>query len=195
MEVKIREMVGRVLKLLDENEEILSEKMEFGYPETNLMSLIAEMLPEVAEQVVRESPLSDIDEWLEMDGECEWVSPGHGEVELPLDFLRLVTFRMSDWRRKVSTVISPDSSNYSLYFDARGARRGVRKSPAVALVNGATRRRLEFVGSTTPGAYVEIAGYLPLPQRDDPDALWIPRSLLGKVAEASAAKVKSICES
>ena len=50
MEVKISEMVSGVLKYLDENEEMIVDKTEFGYPATSLTDLVAEVLPDVAER-------------------------------------------------------------------------------------------------------------------------------------------------
>ncbi len=74
MEVKISEMVSGVLKYLDENEEMIVDKTEFGYPATSLTDLVAEVLPDVAERTVAEAERGDIDEWLEMEGDFEWVS-------------------------------------------------------------------------------------------------------------------------
>ncbi len=192
MEIKITEMVSKVLKYLDENEEIITDKTEFGYPCTSLTDLIVESLPDVAERTVLEADNKDIDEWLEADAEFEWVSLGRGEMELPEDFLRLTVFRMSDWRRSVTTAVSSDSSVYFLRFDARPARQDIRKSPMVAITEGTRRRKLEFIGSRDPGAYVERAGYLPRPFRGDTCTLWIPRSLVARVAENTSAKVKEI---
>ncbi len=192
MEVKVSEMVSKVLRLLDENEEIIADKTEFGYPHTSLADLIAELLPDCAEGTVRKADNKDIDEWLDMDAEVEWILPGMGEMELPEDFLRLTVFRMSDWRRTVTTAVSSDSPIYSLRSDARGSRKGIRKSPMVALKEGLRRRKLEFIGSNDPGAYVEIAGYVPLPRREDPETLWIPRSLVYRVACDTAVRVKEL---
>ncbi len=55
MEVKISEMVSGVLKYLDENEEMIVDKTEFGYPATSLTDLVAEVLPDVAERTIAEA--------------------------------------------------------------------------------------------------------------------------------------------
>lgn len=194
MEIKITEMVSRVVKLLDENEEIIIDKTEFGYPGCRLTDLIADLLPDIAESTVREADGKDIDEWLEADADFEWISPGMGEMELPEDFLRLTVFRMSDWKRSVTTAVSSDSPVYSLRRDSRSSRKNIRKVPMVALKEGRRRRKLEFIGSFDPGAYVERAGYVPLPQRGDPDTLWIPCSLIHRVAGNTAARIRSIMD-
>ncbi len=191
MEIKISEIVSRVIKNLDENEEIILEKMEYGYPETCLPQLISDILPDIAEETIREASLHDIDEWQEMTADVEWIEPGHGELELPKDFLRLISFRMSDWKRSVSSVVFEDSDNYPLIFNPRPNRRGYRCSPAVAITAGATRRKLEFIGSTEPGAYILQASYLPLPYDTRyPDILNIPRSLLHPLISATSSAVR-----
>ena len=192
MKVKITDLVSKVIKNLDENEEIIADKVEFGYPGSTLPELIADILPDVAANVVAGADLRDVDEWLHMDEDFEWTAPGRGEMSLPQDFLRLVVFRMSDWKRSVSSVIFADSPVYSLRFAPSEGRRGIRKSPAVAIVEGATRRFLEFIGSTDPAAYPERCGYLPVPDSCGDDSLWIPRSLLADVVEKAALKVRSV---
>lgn len=192
MEVKISEMVSGVLKYLDENEEMIVDKTEFGYPATSLTDLVAEVLPDVAERTIAEAERGDIDEWLEMEGDFEWVSPGTGEMELPEDFLRLAVFRMSDWKRSVSVAVSSDSPVYSLRFNPGCDRKRIRKSPMVAVVEGRGRRKLEFTGSNDAGAYVELAGYVPRPAGDDPEKLRIPRSLVKRVVMNAASKVREI---
>lgn len=200
MEIKIEDLVSGVLKKLDENEEIIRDKTEFGYPDASLPSLVADILPEVAEKVVKEASKNEIDEWLEFDGSLEWIAPGEGEIELPKDFLRLMVFRMSDWKHSVSSVVSAGSPTYALRFLPRAGRRGIRKSPAVAIAPGAGCPLLRFIGSTDAGAFPERCGYLPRPMRDGTDAdavgitgtLWIPRSLRAKIEDAAADKIRAI---
>lgn len=192
MKVKITDLVSKVIKNLDENEGIIAEKVEFGYPGSTLPELVADILPDVAEKVMAGADLRNIDEWLHMDGDFEWTAPGRGEMSLPQDFLRLVVFRMSDWKKSVSSVIFSDSPLYSLRFAPGEGRRGIRKSPAVAITEGATCRFLEFIGSTDPAAYPERCGYLPVPSSFGDDSLWIPRSLLADVVDEAALKVRSL---
>lgn len=183
--------MSKVLKILDENEEIILEKMEFGYPGTGLPQLISELLPEIAVNVIKDSRPVDFDEWCEMDAEVEWIEPGHGEIELPDDFLRLISFKMSDWKSSVSSVIFNNADNYPLIFSAARRRMGYRRSPAVALTAGKRRYRLEFIGSSDPAAYVARASYIPRPDSaSTSDILRIPRSLIPAVVKATAAAIR-----
>lgn len=190
----IEEMTGEVLLLLDESGSNIADRMEFGDSRADVRELIGKVLPAVAEEVVREAESGEIDEWEELDCDVEWLSPGTGRVTLPSDFLRLVVFRMSDWRRSVTRFIPPDSPEYALRFHPRAGRVGIRTSPAVAVVPGPCCRELEFTGSSDPGAYVERAGYLPVPAAVREGYLLIPRSLLHKVTESAAVRVKSVLD-
>lgn len=195
MNIKISEIISKVVKNLDENEEILREKMEFGYPETSLTDLIADILPEVSVRVIRNASIRDIDEWKELEAEVEWIEPGHGEIDLPRDFLRIVSLRMSDWKRSVSSVVFPDSDNYPLIFTSRTRRYKIRQGPAIALIPSRNSFRLEFIGSKQPDAWLELATYIPNPFGEDmrienlDDIIWIPRSLLSDIVNETAAEV------
>lgn len=192
MLINIDELRTEVLKNLDENEENLRDRMQFGQPDAGIPELIDSLLPDEAAEVMLLTPLSDIDEWEEWDAEAEWISPGSGSVRLPSDFLRMIVFRMSDWKRSVSRFISPDSEEFQLRFSPGLYRRNLRKAPAAAICAGSRRGELLFIGSSDPGACVERFGYLPRPDARGDGELWIPRSLRKRVAEAVAARIRRI---
>lgn len=97
----------------------------------------------------------------------EWESQegyGAGKVYLPSDFMRLITFRMSDWFKPVTEAITED---HPLYIQQSSRYLGVRgnpERPVVAIVHGAAGQVLEFYScSAGPGVRVHTARYLPLP--------------------------------
>ena len=73
MLIKIDELRSEVLKNLDENEENLRDRMQFGQPDAGIPELIDSLLPDEAAEVMLLTPLSDIDEWEEWDAEAEWI--------------------------------------------------------------------------------------------------------------------------
>lgn len=192
MEIRTEEFILKVLKNIDENGEIQIDRMEAGYETASVSDLISEVMGDVAAEVIRNAEWKEIDEWEEMPGEVDWIEPGRGEVALPSDFLRLMEFRMSDWRRSVTTAVNPDSEVYALRFNSSFGRRNIRKVPMVAVWGGAGGGRLEFIGSIDPGAFIARAGYLPHPLEEDGEVLRIPRSLLQRVVDAVACKVFSV---
>lgn len=194
MEIGAEEFIGRVLKNLDENGEIVTVRVHAGYESASVTDLISDVMEEVAQEVILGAKWSEIDEWLDMTGDVEWLEPGHGELELPADFLRLMEFRMSDWKKTITSPASMDSELYALRFNPCKGRRSIRKAPMAVISGGVGGKRIEFTGSSDPGAYLERAGYLPHPLSADGEQLWIPRSLMGRVVEAVAARVRRITE-
>lgn len=183
------EMVRMVMRIMDENPDAEGSEVSFGSPAHSLQGRIRELLPAVAEEVVRTAPRAAIDEMLEFTAEAEWLAPGHGVVALPQDFCRLVSFRMSDWKRAVTVAVPYDSPQYQLRFTPTRLRAGVRSAPAVSLVPRSAGIALEFIGSSEPWAYVEYAAYLPIPYDEDADLYRLPRRLVLDVARETARQI------
>lgn len=90
---------------------------------------------------------------------------GAGRVMLPDDFMRLVTFRMSDWYRPVTEAITEEHPIYSMQSSRYAGVRGNPQRPVVAIVHGTAGKELEFYAcSAGPGVRVDKARYLPLPK-------------------------------
>lgn len=98
----------------------------------------------------------------------EWESePGYGagRVNLPSDFMRLITFRMSDWYRPVTEAITEDHPLYGQQSSRYAGVRGNPERPVVAITHGAAGQVLEFYACQAgPGVRVSVARYLPLPK-------------------------------
>lgn len=90
---------------------------------------------------------------------------GAGRVVLPDDFMRLVTFRMSDWYMPVTEAITEEDAAYPMQASRYAGVRGNPQRPVVAIVHGATGQELEFYScSAGPGVRVNAARYIPLPK-------------------------------
>lgn len=89
---------------------------------------------------------------------------GMGSIVLPEDFMRLLSFQMSDWDYPVSVAISEDSPKYKQQRSRFAGIRGCPQRPVVAIINHPSGQLLEFY-SCTAGESVEVkrARYLPLP--------------------------------
>jgi hypothetical protein len=98
----------------------------------------------------------------------EWESqPGYGagKVNLPSDFMRLVTFRMSDWYRPVTEAITEEDPTYPMQSSRYAGVRGNPQQPVVAIVHGVTGQVLEFYSCQAgPGVQVSTARYIPVPK-------------------------------
>ena len=104
-------------------------------------------------------PFGDSIEWESQEGY------GAGRVNLPDDFMRLVTFRMSDWYKPVTEAITEEHQLYLQQSSRYAGVRGNPQRPVVAGVHDASRQVLEFYSCQAgPGVCVRTARYLPLPK-------------------------------
>lgn len=86
-----------------------------------------------------------------------------GQINLPDNFMRLVTFKMSDWERPVISAISEEAQQYAMQKSRYAGVRGNPQRPVVAIVAGVSGKVLEFYSCKNKLAYVEQARYLPYP--------------------------------
>lgn len=84
-----------------------------------------------------------------------------GKIVLPTDFLRLVSFKMSDWSHGVTMPISDDDPTYAQQHSRYGGVRGNPQRPVVALVERPDGLTLEYF---TSSGTVEHAGYIAIPK-------------------------------
>ncbi len=194
MRYTLTEIEGRVYALLDENREIIEERVEYGDPGTALSPLIRELLPDAARIVLSVARASDIDECRHMGGGTGVIATAddRAELELPAGFLRLLYFRMSDWKSGVDTPMAFGSETHRLRRGGyiRGSRR--RYSPAVAIRTCGENRTLEIFG-TGDGATVAEFGYLTVPSIIQ-DAIDIPPGVYGAVCDKLVEMVRLVLE-
>ena len=102
------------------------------------------------------------------DSICWDKKPGKGSgwTILPNDFMRLVSFRMSDWERPVYSAILPEDPAYALQSSRYGVK-GNRQKPVCAIVMRPQGRVLEFYSCNGRDVHVSMAVYLPLPKIED----------------------------
>ena len=116
---------------------------------------------------------------------------GSGYVKLPDDFMRLVIFKMTVWKRPVIMAISDTDPRYFLQKSRfMGIRGGVDK-PICAITTGEASKVLEFY-SLPPGELdtsVEKARYLPLPAIETDDTIKMCRKLVRPIYYQCAALV------
>ena len=98
---------------------------------------------------------------------------GSGFVPLPSDFLRLLSFQMSDWAYPVTSAITEDNPMYPLQHSEFGGVRGNWQKPVVAIVNRSVTIDsqekegliLEFYScSAGAGTRIKTARYIPMPK-------------------------------
>ncbi|MGN1228508.1 MAG: hypothetical protein ACI4T5_02480 [Prevotella sp.] len=100
-------------------------------------------------------------------GAVYWNGDGSGWILLPDDFCRLVSFKMSDWKRCVHTAIGTDDPQYELQQSEFSGIRGNSEKPVVAIVMRSVGLTLEFYSCDSEDAIVSESDYLPEPKIED----------------------------
>ena len=96
-----------------------------------------------------------------------WNSNGKsGWTILPDDFMRLITFEMSDWERPCFEAISTDDTKYKM-VRSRFPVMGTPQKPIVAISVSPNGKILEFYSCKDDTATVNKAVYLPYPEIDE----------------------------
>ena len=176
MNVPVTWLTRRAVMLLDEDMEEIAAAEVFGDPGMELSRLVGELVPEGASKTMREADFGDIDETLSLcGGKKVMAAASRLEMKVPDDFLRLVEFRMSDWREPQAVM-----HGYSL--------------PGLRLENRPDGRYM-IADGTKAGATVVSAQYLPVAEvKDDGHdrTVWIPRSLVNRTARTIATMAREI---
>lgn len=190
MEFKLSHIEKRVYDLLDENGELLGERMEYCDPGADLGQLIRDLVPQAARVVLLQSAASKIDECrhitsapLRREGQGCMVMP------LPPGFMRLLYIKMSDWQRGVTVPLPYNGEAYQVRTMPRFGRRQQR-GPAVAVRERGDLRELEIFGSDS-GANLETLDYIAEPSTDGA-TIDLPLSLLGDICRKTALMVREI---
>lgn len=175
---------------------------ELGDTDTlKLDDIIKSKVEDAARLVTERAAHWLLDEGDALEGDITWEGqqPGKGAgfIDLPQDFLRLVTFQMTDWLRPVTDVITEDSPLYALQSSRYGGVRGNVQKPVVAIThsgNGPSGMRLEFYSCTGGlGAVVKRARYIKVPTIGNDDKIRISeklyRAVVYRIASLTALEV------
>lgn len=133
-----------------------------------LDEIILGKLEQGARIVERDAPVWLLDSGKPLSGSLTFdkeVGKGRGRMKLPDDFMRLITFKMSDWSRAVTEAITETDARYAHQSSKHAGLRGNPERPVVALISEPTGLVLEF-WSCTGGADVTLqrGRYLPIPK-------------------------------
>lgn len=174
-----KRIISDVKALLDENPDSGKLLAEDDVDTLSLDAIIASNILRAVARVVRDAPVRLLGIGLPFGDDVIWRdSPGHGPgyVILPGDFLRLLTFQMSDWSRPVTSFITEDSPQYAEQQSRYPGIRGNVRNPVVAIVQDAANRVLEFYSCEAgEGVHVRKARYLPCPSIGKDGVMEIPK--------------------
>jgi hypothetical protein len=172
----VSDIIKAVRIILDENQ---SDSALVSDDTLDLDSLIESQIANGLRKVLIIAPQSMIDNGQSFSSnQITWgksqTGTGWGSVDLPTDFLRLLSFKMSDWIRPVVNPITPNDPSYSQQKFNYPGLRGTPQCPIVAILEGTSNKKLEFfcsyastdangaiTSATTPT--IELAKYVAYP--------------------------------
>lgn len=189
MKVQINDMVRRVYALLNENESIIEERVEYGDPDAMIRPLIIDLLPDAARAVLLEMPLDRINGCRKLDN-IAVENDGIRNILLPSDFLRLVYVRLAGVREGIATPLAFGGGEYQLRVASDGSASRRRSTPAVAVRNCGDEKRLEIFGWPQTQR-VEKLLYVPLPEMT-PFTIELPPGAISDVCRRTAEMVSEV---
>lgn len=166
MIVQAEKMAKDVRIAVDMNHESTPLLLEDDIDTISFNDIIYAKLTDAVRMVEMEAPLHLLEQGHQFEENIVWSDGGKGWLILPDDFMRLVVFKMSDWRHSVSEAITQDDPKYSRQWSKWKGICGNPEKPVVAIVNRAEGNVLEFFSCNDDTATVEQAVYIPLPRID-----------------------------
>ncbi len=131
-----------------------------------LDTIIYSKLADAVRIVEMEAPPMLLEQGHAFGDSVVWEENGKGWILLPDNFMRLVRFKMSDWRRSISEAIGDDDPIYPRQSSRWKGICGNPEKPVVAIVNRQEGKVLEFYSCNDDSATVDQAFYIPFPEID-----------------------------
>lgn len=163
---QVKDMVRDVKVAIDMNSHGESLLKEGDLDTLSLDEIIMAILCDAVRLVEMESPPELLENGHDFGEDYILHEDGSGMIKLPEDFMRLVAFRMSDWRRTIFDAISDRDAQYQLQSSRWKGIKGNPEKPVVAIVRRSEGKVLEFYSSTDPDAEIAQATYIPYPHID-----------------------------
>lgn len=167
MEYLVSDLVAAIKVAIDENVSSVALSSEGDVDTLTLDEIVLSKVPIAARLVESVCPVWMLDGGKPFGASVAWDSAeghGSGRIVLPGDFLRLVSFQMSDWERGVSSVITEADASYAQQRSRYGGGKGNPQRPVVAIVSRPSGLVLEFYScSAGEGVYVKHARYIAMP--------------------------------
>ena len=165
---KIDGIVKDVRVAIDQNMQSDALLMEQDIDTLALEEIIESKIEEAIRRVESSAPLSMLDSGHNFGEEgLFWDNYESGFVILPDDFMRLMSFKMSDWEKTITQAITEDSPLYAKQSSRYKGVRGNWQKPVVAIVNRPEGRVLEFYSCKDNLAEVIKGTYRPYPKIED----------------------------
>ena len=166
MTVQAEEMAKAVRVAIDMNKGDEPLFVEGDTDTLTLDEIIMAKLADAVRLVEMEAPATMLESGHDFGDNIFIGEDGKGFVILPEDFMRLISFRMSDWKRTVFEAISETDPQYALQSSKWKGICGNPEKPVCAIVRRSEGKVLEFYSCNDNTAIVTQATYVPIPKID-----------------------------
>ncbi len=166
MIVRAEDMAGDVRVAIDMNRGDEPLFVEGDTDTLTLDEIIMAKLADAVRLVEMEAPATMLESGHDFGDNIFIGEDGKGFVILPEDFMRLISFRMSDWKRTVFEAISETDPQYALQSSKWEGICGNPEKPVCAIVRRSEGKVLEFYSCNDNTAIVTQATYVPTPRID-----------------------------
>ena len=186
-EISILKITSDVAAVLGEPTVLDCQPEESPFP--GLEDRVRIEAPEVLSVLIKEADVSGISDAKPMTGDV--VVEADGVVRLPLtsDFLRLVSVRMSDWRRPVNEITGRGESKYSFQASEFSGVCGNPSRPVAIIGYDKGGNRCLELHSSGAGARLSYCLYLPAPVVSQTDTLEVPDAMYESLIKRIASNI------
>ena len=188
MMVDVKSLVTLVMRHLDENEQEVEARVEYGDMGAELRRLAEDLVPEGVRSTLLSARLEDVDCAKSLVKGLPGLlafRDGVASVPLPEDFLRLVSVKTSAWERAVTAPGAPEKRGEVLRHHARGG------SEAGVEIGHTEGGRVLLIYGVEPGDMLQQALYLADPAVVD-GYIEIPRLLVQPTVLRIAEMIRAI---
>ena len=167
MEYSVQSIISEVRKALDENS---TSALLIDDNETlTLDAIITQKIPDAVRSVTKAAPSRLLDGGISFASTLIWSSGttgiGMASTVLPDDFMRLIIFQMSDWKRPVLEPIEDTDPTYFLQKSKFSGIRGNVDKPVCAITTYSIGKVMEMYSSVEGDSVnVKMAKYLAYPE-------------------------------
>lgn len=172
MVYKVADIIRDVRIVMDTNDIDASLLADKDTDTLQLDDIIRSVIVDAVKTIEINAPAQFLDSGYNFGDQLYWNEDGSGKVLLPLDFMRLIVFRMSDWDMPVYTAITETNPIYALQHSRFGGIRGNWQKPVCAIVKRPEGNVLEFYSCKDETATIDSAIYIPIPRIEE-DAIEI----------------------
>lgn len=145
-------------------------------------SLLAALPAAAAEIIERRDPATITDT---LNFECAPVfsTDTSGYISLPKDFLKLGSFRMSDWEIPLFNPLPATSLTRRLQDTQYPGLKARPSKPEIFIVPSPHGFRLEFFGCLSRDAFPAVASYIPRPAINDENLMFLPSDIFNDLIQ------------